>query len=240
MAKRESPISCTRTIATVFIIVLIAFTLYISPEFLQYETSLKKSDAVILAVGPDYSARKRGARLLIDDGFADCLMVPAKGSISKAEESGSRKTEVRGQKTEIDGQTAAVGGQSRKHSHQNAVGKGKRPIVLKTEHFSAKRPSGHFDLFENTHLEIIYARQMMEAQGFRSAIFVSSPCHMRRIKIIADRAFEGGSYELSYVPTTFEETCGPFWWTDKYCIKWVLGEYIKILWFLIYEPFSVP
>jgi len=45
------------------------------------------------------------------------------------------------------------------------------------------------DFPENTHTEVLVAMQMMKRLDFRTAILVSSPYHMRRIKIIAERVF---------------------------------------------------
>ncbi len=91
-------------------------------------------------------------------------------------------------------------------------------------------------IFENTHLELLRAKAMMDALGLKSANLVSSPYHMRRIQLIASRVFEDGSYRLAYVPTRFEQI-------DKNPLRmagndfrWILSEYVKILWFGIYEP----
>jgi len=43
--------------------------------------------------------------------------------------------------------------------------------------------------YENTHLELIASKAMMDSLDFTSAIFVSSPYHLRRIKIMAGRVF---------------------------------------------------
>ena len=80
-------------------------------------------------------------------------------------------------------------------------------------------------------------KAMMDELGFKSANFVSSPYHMRRVKLIADRVFAGGNYNLSFVPSRYEETHKNLWWLNKYDLKWVLSEYSKIIWFLLYEPF---
>ena len=103
---------------------------------------------------------------------------------------------------------------------------------------TSKRTDKHeFPFYEDTHLEVRYAKAMMDEVGFKSANFVSSPYHMRRVKLIADRVFAGGNYNLSFVPSRYEETHKNLWWLNKYDLKWVLSEYSKIIWFLLYEPF---
>ena len=90
-------------------------------------------------------------------------------------------------------------------------------------------------LYENTHLEILWTKDMMDGYGLTSAIFVSSPAHMRRIKIIADRVFDPKAYGLSFVPTRHEKPWGYLWWTDIDRLKQVISEYVKIAWFLLYS-----
>mgnify|MGYP006277113665 CR=1 FL=1 len=87
---------------------------------------------------------------------------------------------------------------------------------------------------EDTHLEMLMTRRMMKHLGLRSAVLVSSPYHMRRIKIIAESVFEGDEYTLSYRPTRYEQT-SPVWFVSKKDLKWVTTEYVKILWFLLYS-----
>jgi len=90
---------------------------------------------------------------------------------------------------------------------------------------------------ENTHLEIIAAKSMMDSSNFTSAIFVSSPYHLRRVKIITDRVFIGKAYQLSFIPSYHLESDATLWGINKDNFKMVLSEYLKIAWFLIYEPF---
>ena len=87
---------------------------------------------------------------------------------------------------------------------------------------------------EDTHLEMLMTRRMMERLDLRSAVLVSSPYHMRRIKIIAESVFERGEYTLAYRPTRYEQI-SPVWFLSKKDLKWVITEYIKILWFLLYS-----
>jgi uncharacterized SAM-binding protein YcdF (DUF218 family) len=90
--------------------------------------------------------------------------------------------------------------------------------------------------FEDTHKDALVARDMMEGLGIQSAIFVSSPYHMRRIKLIAGKIFKD-SLAVRYVPTRYESIPGDFWFMDAQQVRWVASEYAKIIWFLIYSPF---
>jgi uncharacterized SAM-binding protein YcdF (DUF218 family) len=95
----------------------------------------------------------------------------------------------------------------------------------------------NYQFQENTHLEIIAAKSMMDTSNFTSAIFVSSPYHLRRIKIIADKVFTGKAYQLSFIPSYHVEKDEPLWWVSRNAVAMVVSEYLKITWFLIYEPF---
>ena len=81
----------------------------------------------------------------------------------------------------------------------------------------------------------------MEGLGFTSAIFVSSPYHMRRINIIAKSVFldpkNTPTFKLYFVPTRYETPHLNFWLLNIHDLRFVLMEYSKIFWFFIYSNF---
>ncbi len=89
---------------------------------------------------------------------------------------------------------------------------------------------------ERTHVEVLQTLALMKHIGASRAILVSAPYHMRRIKIMADHVFPPGEYELAYLPTAYDPPHWPWFahWTD---VKWVVSEWVKIVWFLLYSPF---
>jgi uncharacterized SAM-binding protein YcdF (DUF218 family) len=89
---------------------------------------------------------------------------------------------------------------------------------------------------EGTHVEMLAAKELMDQAGIRSANLVSSPYHMRRVKIIADRVFGQAAYTLAFVPTAYEKPAEGFWLASPWDRNWVLPEGVKILWFWLYEP----
>jgi hypothetical protein len=93
-------------------------------------------------------------------------------------------------------------------------------------------------LYENTHVEVLHAQQMMEAMGLKSAIMVSSPYHMRRIRMISKKVFGEQSRHFSYVPTRYENN--PTALFDLTRMNWihVFREYAKICWFQAYSLFG--
>jgi len=94
---------------------------------------------------------------------------------------------------------------------------------------------------ENTHLEIAQAKRIMDGLGFTSAIFVSSPYHMRRIKNIAKSVFlDTGNvptFKLYFVPSRYETPRLNSWFLNIHDLRSVLMEYSKIFWFFIYSNF---
>lgn len=99
----------------------------------------------------------------------------------------------------------------------------------------ASRPNKYPGAYEDTHVEIIEAKRLMDSKGLKSAILVSSPHHMRRIKIIAKRVFPQEAYRMAFVPTRFEKKNEGIWFLNEQETKKVLSEYGKIAWFLVYS-----
>ena len=89
---------------------------------------------------------------------------------------------------------------------------------------------------ERTHIEVLQAQALMALIGATSANFVSSPYHMRRIKIMAGRVFEADNNQIAFVPTAYEARHVPWFlaWKD---VKWVFSEWGKIVWYFLYSPF---
>lgn len=87
-----------------------------------------------------------------------------------------------------------------------------------------------------THVELIQTRELMEHIGANRLIIVSSPYHMRRVKIMSGYVFDGATHEIAYVPTIYDPPYRP-WFLSQNDIRWVLAEWGKILWFFIYGPF---
>jgi hypothetical protein len=88
--------------------------------------------------------------------------------------------------------------------------------------------------YEDTHIELLAAKKMMEQYGKTSAIFVSSPYHMRRIRIMVKKEF--GAYDYYYfAPTPYETAPSHLLQLSSADWKKVYREYLKITWFMIYS-----
>ena len=91
--------------------------------------------------------------------------------------------------------------------------------------------------YENTHIETLEAKKMMIEAGVESAILVSSPYHMRRIKLIAASVFSEANINLKFVGSRFSKKrtgIGLYNWLK---IRISFFEYLKILVFLTYRIF---
>jgi len=100
-------------------------------------------------------------------------------------------------------------------------------------------PDGHMLNLkpEKTHIELMIARKKMESQKLVSAMIVSHPFHMRRVKIIASKVFENSNISLAFVPYNHNQTTrhALAWFVNKDTLGWVLSEYVKIAWFWVYN-----
>jgi uncharacterized SAM-binding protein YcdF (DUF218 family) len=115
----------------------------------------------------------------------------------------------------------------------------KKPFQTKKSAASGRYPR----FYENTHIEVLEAKRIMDHSGFKKANFVSSPSHMRRIKMITDHVFHQknsnqDAYQIKFVAVRtdlFLPEASP--WDLKY-IGAIASEYIKMFWFYAYQLIS--
>ena len=217
--------------------------LFYSPFFLAYSDLPRKSQAVILFRGPDYEERERAALQLMRDGYARFLLIPAFQTVYWLNEQGLLQNLPPNEITpRADSRAGKASGFS--------------PLeCIQAEDFIK-----YFRYVENTHIEVIRLRRMMECLGLKRAILVSSPYHMRRIKMIAAKVFnppthsvspesvgfsseknyEGGlsDFQLLYMAASHEQG-SPFWFLRKKDLLFVFSEYLKMVWFHLYAPFAL-
>ena len=157
------------------------------------------ADDVVLFVGPDNAERRKEARQLLEQGYADLLLIPAlKSALVMAD---------------------------------NKLVKAPFYMPMPSSVDRTNYPA----YYENTHIEALKARQMMESLGLTSAILVSSPYHMKRISIIARQVFSHEKYRLTFRGSRHvqpDHLPSQFTWTR---MQQVIGEYIKIGWFYGYS-----
>jgi uncharacterized SAM-binding protein YcdF (DUF218 family) len=79
---------------------------------------------------------------------------------------------------------------------------------------------------------------MMDTAGYTSALFVSSPYHMKRISMISKAVFQDQKYHLTFRGSRYVKTDGflsLFRWSK---IEQVFEEYLKITGFLAYRVYE--
>ena len=195
-----------RLIIWLIILLLISGIVVYAPQFLLYSSKCQETDAVVLFLGPDFTARQKEAYEIINEGMADYLIIPAYHKIYRIFGDGGIKY------------------LSSNLSYSNSP---KRKVL----------PASSPSFYEDTHIEAIEAKKIMADFGLKSAIFISSPYHMRRIKLIVKKVFAGEKGGFYFVPTNYEKVPGHFWELSVADWKKVGSEYIKILWFSLYSLF---
>jgi uncharacterized SAM-binding protein YcdF (DUF218 family) len=89
--------------------------------------------------------------------------------------------------------------------------------------------------FENTHIEALEAKRMLDDLNLKSAMLVSSGYHMRRIRMISTRVFDTEKYSISCNPARWQTEFTAADWLNTERRKIIISEYVKIGWFLVYE-----
>jgi hypothetical protein len=114
-----------------------------------------------------------------------------------------------------------------------------KPLPNKTDknNINGKKNTIAPQYYEDTHLELIEAKKTMEMYGQKSAIFVSSPYHMRRIQIMVDKEFDN-HYKSYFSPTPYDPAPLNAWELKASDWKKIWRECIKIIWFMIYFPWT--
>jgi uncharacterized SAM-binding protein YcdF (DUF218 family) len=205
-----------KTITVAVVLLLVGLTL--SPRYLVYSDPVQKSDIIVQFVGSDQNARFKEARQLVLEGYADYLFIPTLFRLYRTNQHKTGLTAIRF----TDIKTDIYLPQPRYENEMDI------------DYFKKiKSAYGFPRLYEDTHAEILLAKRAMDACGFRSAIFVSSPYHMKRIKIIIGRVFDS-SYDIKLVPTRFEKRFEAPLPSQKDMLN-VITEFPKMVWFLCYD-----
>ena len=208
-AKRSAPILA---------IIIIGLILMLSPRYLLYSDAPRKSDIIILFPDPELDAMRREARQLIGNGYSKYLCIPTSFSLYRVDQDKTGFTAVL---------NPAV---------KPGIGLSLRLFedYISMDYFlKIKQECGFPRYFENTHVEMLLAKKVMDAYGFKSAIFVSSPYHIKRIKIITGRVFDS-AYNITLMPSHFKKGDDALL-SSWYELQHVFAEFPKIAWFLCYD-----
>jgi len=203
-------------IGTGIILTLMAGFLLTS-RYLLYADTPQKSDIIVLLPDPELEAMRMKVRQLAGSVYSKYLCIPTSFSLYRIDQDGMSFTAVQNP-------IVAPGiGIHRQQFEDN----------IRMDYFlTIKEESGFPKYFENTHVEICLAKKIMDAYGFKSAIFVSSPYHMRRIKIITEKVY-GSGYDIKMVPSGFMKK-NITSLSALYDIQKTCSEIIKTIWFFCY------
>jgi uncharacterized SAM-binding protein YcdF (DUF218 family) len=78
-----------------------------------------------------------------------------------------------------------------------------------------------------------YSFKIVQAQGFKSVIVVTSPYHTRRASIIFTQFFRG--IFLTICPVPYNPAMTRNWGKDGYSTQFVVSEYLKLVWHYLLE-----
>lgn len=84
------------------------------------------------------------------------------------------------------------------------------------------------EISDSTYEEALRSRAIMQARGWRSAILVTDPFHMRRATMTFRQAFESAGLTVAASPADGSKYGVDNWWTDRNAIMRVAQEYIKL------------
>ncbi|MGD1076305.1 MAG: hypothetical protein ABR903_09575 [Thermodesulfovibrionales bacterium] len=198
-----------------FILLLIGFIL--APRYLVYSDSPDKADIIVQFAGPDQDTRRREALQLVREGLSEYFYIPASLSLYRTNEDKSL-TSIRF--PDIEPAIDLLHSRFEKKISMTYLEK-----IWQEYRFPR--------YYENTHVEMLLAKKVMDAYGFKRAIFVSSPYHMKRIEIISGRVFDS-AYDITLVPSRFEKRFDAPLPSQK-DMKHVFTELPKMIWFLCYD-----
>ena len=75
--------------------------------------------------------------------------------------------------------------------------------------------------------------EVVQAQGYKSAMVVTSAYQTRRASIIFAQFFQGVELIISSVP--YDSSTPQNWWKDRHVSADVISEYLKIVWHYLFE-----
>lgn len=83
---------------------------------------------------------------------------------------------------------------------------------------------------KSTYEDILYAKEHIIKNQFKSAIFISSNFHMRRIYLTFKKVFDEDNIKPIFIPVPMDMSgINPDnWWTKEYDLVNIINEYIKL------------
>lgn len=95
------------------------------------------------------------------------------------------------------------------------------------------------EISDSTYEEALHTREIMQARGWRTAILVTDPFHMRRAVLTFRQAFESAGLTVAASPADDSKYGVDNWWTDRNAIMRVAQEYLKLGYYIARGQLSV-
>ena len=89
------------------------------------------------------------------------------------------------------------------------------------------------EISDSTYEEALHSRDIMQARGWRSAILVTDPFHMRRAVLTFRQAFDPAGLTVAASPADESKYGVDNWWTDRNAIMRVAQEYLKLGYYVV-------
>ena len=84
------------------------------------------------------------------------------------------------------------------------------------------------EISDSTYEEALHSRDIMQAHGWRTAILVTDPFHMRRASLTFRQVFDAAGLVVLASPADGSKYGVDNWWTDRNAIMRVGQEYLKL------------
>jgi uncharacterized SAM-binding protein YcdF (DUF218 family) len=88
------------------------------------------------------------------------------------------------------------------------------------------------EISDSTYEEAQRSRDIMLARGWRTAILVTDPFHMRRAVMTFRQTFEPAGLSVAASPADGSKYGVDNWWTDRNAIMRVTQEYLKLVYYV--------
>ncbi|MFD7521768.1 YdcF family protein [Paenibacillus chitinolyticus] len=84
------------------------------------------------------------------------------------------------------------------------------------------------DRADSTYENAVFSKTIIEKHAFKSVTVVSSDYHMRRVKLLFDRAFKDSGIQLHYVAAPDKNFTPRKWWGNNKSLMVTFTEYLKL------------
>ena len=89
------------------------------------------------------------------------------------------------------------------------------------------------DYSGNSWEEAVNTFALLQARGWKRVIVVSDPPHMRRLRWVWGKVFDGSGIDVSLVSSRPRWWDARQWWHNNLAMKFVVSEYLKLAYYIL-------